>query len=104
MGLTSAKRPSPPRRIQRSEKLWAFQVKKPTGRTALRLRRLPSTRQKIPAGEASGGRVIFGANFKFRCPVLSLSGDNAYCLSRSKGVEFTIAGKHETSNPHGSQM
>src|SRR5690242_18673029 len=35
-----------PRRIQRSAKLWAFQAKKATGRTVLRLSRLPSTRQK----------------------------------------------------------
>ncbi len=42
-----------PRRIQRPRKLCAFQVKNPTGRTAVRLRRLPSTRQKTgsPAGD-----------------------------------------------------
>src|SRR5437868_597334 len=35
-----------PRRIQRSAKLCAFHAKKATGRTVLRLTKLPSTRQK----------------------------------------------------------
>ena len=47
------KPPIAPRRIQRPRKLCEFQVKNPTGRTAVRFSRLPSTRQKIgsPAGD-----------------------------------------------------
>src|SRR5262245_37565437 len=41
---------TPPRRIHRSEKLCAFQVKNATGWTAPRLSRLPSTRQKVALG------------------------------------------------------
>src|SRR5262245_43089284 len=46
-GLINASNATPPRRIHRSEKLCAFQVKNATGRTAPRLSRLPSTRQKV---------------------------------------------------------
>src|SRR5580704_7685968 len=55
-----------PRRAQRSRKVCAFQVKKPTGRTAVRLRRLPSTRQKT-GSRAGAGRLLLwcaeGARF-----------------------------------------
>src|SRR5262249_12488104 len=46
-GLINASNATPPRRSHRSEKLCAFQVKNATGRTAPRLSRLPSTRQKV---------------------------------------------------------
>src|SRR5262249_48964433 len=46
-GRIIANKANPPRRSHRSEKLCAFQVKNPTGRTALRLSRLPSTRQNV---------------------------------------------------------
>src|SRR5262245_29072557 len=54
---------TPPRRIHRSEKLCAFHVKNATGRTAPRLSRLPSTRQKVALevcedGVKSGFRAV----------------------------------------------
>jgi hypothetical protein len=44
-GRTTAIRSTRPRRTQRSMKVWAFQVKKATGRTVVSSSRLPSTRQ-----------------------------------------------------------
>jgi hypothetical protein len=44
-----------PRRLQRCRKLWEFQAKKPTGRTAVRLSKLPSTRQKTGSLAGAGG-------------------------------------------------
>ena len=52
-GGAMASTPMVPRRAQRSRKLCAFQVKKPTGRTAVRLSRLPSTRQKTGSREGA---------------------------------------------------
>jgi hypothetical protein len=45
-GRATASKAIAPRRLQRSRKLCAFQAKNPTGRTAVRFTRLPSTRQK----------------------------------------------------------
>jgi hypothetical protein len=42
------------RRSHRSEKLCAFQVKKATGRTALKLSKLPSTRQNVVSPGTTG--------------------------------------------------
>ena len=46
-GRATAWAPMAVRRAQRPRKLCAFHPKNPTGRTAVRLSRLPSTRQKI---------------------------------------------------------
>src|ERR1700728_547918 len=44
-----------PRRVQRSRKLCEFHAKKPTGRTAVRFSRLPSTRQNTRSRASAAG-------------------------------------------------
>ena len=65
--------PMVPRRVQRPRKLCAFQVKKPTGRTAVRFSRLPSTRQKTGSGTGRGAVIVAAGSAS---PALSgLDGD-----------------------------
>src|SRR5512145_1509391 len=64
---------TPPRLIHRSEKLCAFQVKNATGRTAPRLSRLPSTRQKVALDVWEDGvKSDFGAVVSVRDPACLL--------------------------------
>ena len=53
-GRATAIAPIAPLRAQRPRKLCAFQVKNPIGRTAVRFRRLPSTRQKTGSRFSEG--------------------------------------------------
>src|SRR6202034_54647 len=58
-GRANASAAIEPRRLQRWRKLCEFQAKNPTGRTAVRFSRLPSTRQKT-GSRTDAGRGWFG--------------------------------------------
>ena len=53
-----------PRRVQRCRKLCEFHAKKPTGRTAVRFSRLPSTRQKTGSRAGAEASRARPANFE----------------------------------------
>lgn len=67
-GRASASAPIAPRRLQRSRKDCAFQLKKPTGLTAVRSSKLPSTRQKTRLRTSAGEIPCALGLFPFALP------------------------------------
>src|SRR5215813_12793898 len=93
-GLINASNATPPRRSHRSEKLCAFQVKNATGRTAPRLSRLPSTRQKEAPDK--WGRPGVKADFR---AVVDVCDPAFLLLSTALTIEFLFGRDNAVPNP-----
>src|SRR6267378_4931337 len=84
----------PRRRAQRSEKLCAFQVKKPTGRMAPSSRSEPSTLQYIGSRTAAAGNLSFELE-----PECAMAGVGLATAHPSRKMPRTLAMSNDDSHP-----